>query len=40
MPVLELEDRRGEASLLNRLHLEPWTGSAAAKAQTEEDKLM
>ena len=36
---LKREARRG-APLLKRLHLEPWTASAGAKVQTEEDKLM
>jgi hypothetical protein len=36
---LKREARRG-APLLKRLHLEPWTASAGAKIQTEEDKLM
>jgi NuA3 HAT complex component NTO1 len=36
---LKREARRG-APLLKRLHLEPWTASAGAKVQTEEDRLM
>ncbi|KAK3805500.1 MAG: hypothetical protein J3Q66DRAFT_124596 [Benniella sp.] len=35
---LKRESRRG-APLLKRLHLEPWTASASAHRQTEEEKL-
>lgn len=36
---LKREARRG-APLLKRLHLEPWTASAALKQQTEEEKVI
>ena len=36
---LKREARRG-ASLLKRLHLEPWTASAGSRQQTEDEKVL